>query len=69
MPGMTGWHFRFRTVLDAMDGGEVLRRELGVKATCVQGPELEIFDPDVDLAEAAELLRRRGFKFTGGDES
>jgi len=66
---MTDWHFRFRTVLDAMDGGEVLRRELGAKATCVQGPDLKILDPDVDLVEAAGLLRRRGFKFTGGDES
>ena len=68
MPGMTDWHFKFETVLDAMDGGEVLRRELGVKATCVQGPELKIFDPDVDLAEAAGLLRRRGSRFTSRRE-
>ena len=62
---MTDWHFKFETVLDAIDRAEVLRRELGVMATCVQGPELKIFDPDADLAEATELLRQRSFRFTG----
>lgn len=52
-----------------MDGGEVLRRELGVKATCVQGPELKILDADVDLVKAAELLWRREFRFTSRRES
>ena len=69
MSGMTDWHFRFETDRDAADGGSVLRHELGVMVTCAQGPKLRIFDPDADLAEAVELLRQRGFRFTSRRES